>query len=137
MLLQNSRGHKLVDLVTQKKDTCLRCDCFKASISSATDTAEIEQLKNEHKAHLDHAYKLRDQVKTDSARAKTEDSLESLTFDLEKTHCLPRLPTSIVYYKRQLNLHNLGIHCGSSGKGYFYIWLDMKLVVGLKRWDLL
>ncbi|CAG9791146.1 unnamed protein product [Diatraea saccharalis] len=105
-------------------DTCLRCDRFKASISSTTDTAEIEQLKNEHKAHIDHAYKLRDQMKTDLARAKTEDSLETLTFDLEKTHCLPRLPTSIVYYKRQLNLHNLGIHCGSSGKGYFYIWLE-------------
>lgn len=96
----------------------MRCDRFKASTSGATSGKQAELLKKEHKEHLDHAYKLRDQMKNDLARAKKDSSVETLTFDLEKTHCLPRLPTSIVYYKRQLNLHNLFF------KGFFYIWLE-------------
>ncbi|KAL4713786.1 hypothetical protein ACJJTC_012303 [Scirpophaga incertulas] len=99
-----------------QKDTCLRCDLYKANKTSATE--------KQHQDHLDHAYKLRDQMKKDLTAAKTDPSIETLTFDLEKTHCLPRLPTSVVYYKRQLNLHNLGIHSGSDGKGYFHIWLE-------------
>lgn len=86
--------------------------------------SKISSLENERKDHLSYAYKLRDQIKKDLTAAKTNDSLETLTFDLEKTHCLPRLPTSIVYHKHQLNLHNLGIHCGSNGKAYFNIWLE-------------
>ncbi|KAJ0177334.1 hypothetical protein K1T71_007343 [Dendrolimus kikuchii] len=106
-----------------QKDTCLRCDLYKANKTIATGE-QLSSLETEHKAHLDHAYKLRDQMKKDLAAAKINDSIQTLTFDLEKTHYLPRLPTSVVYYKRQLNLHNLGIHCGSDGKGYFYIWLE-------------
>ncbi|CAH2098877.1 unnamed protein product [Euphydryas editha] len=106
-----------------QKDTCLRCDLYKANKSVATGE-QLLSLENEHKDHLNHAYKLRDQMKKDLTAAKTNASLETLTFDLEKTHCLPRLPTSIVYYKRQLNLYNLGIHCGSNGKGFFNIWLE-------------
>lgn len=106
-----------------QKDTCLRCDSFKAK-KSGVNSEQTALLEQQHKDHLDHAHTLRNQMKKDLTLAKTNDSIETLTFDLEKTHCLPRLPTNIVYYKRQLNLYNQGIHCGSSGKGYFYIWLE-------------
>ncbi|KAL4718994.1 hypothetical protein ACJJTC_012421 [Scirpophaga incertulas] len=101
-----------------QKDTCLRCDLYKANKTIAIGE-QLSSLETEHKAHLDHTYKLREQMKKDLAAAKISDSIETLTFDLEKTHCLPRLPTSVVYYKRQLNLHNLGIHCGSDGRDIF------------------
>lgn len=92
-----------------QKDTCVRCDLYKANKTVATGE-QLASLEKEHKDHLDHAYKLREQMKKDLAAAKTNDSTETLTFDLQKTQCLPRLPTSIVYYKRQLNLHNLGTY---------------------------
>lgn len=53
-------------------------------------------------------------MKEDLKRANTDEELEVLTFDMEKTLPLPRIPTNIVFYKRQLWLYNLGIH---SGKG--------------------
>lgn len=63
-------------------------------------------------------------MKADLTKAKEDISTETLTFDMEKTHSLPKLPTSVVYYKRQLNLYNLGIHSGSTGQGFFYVWLE-------------
>ncbi|CAG9822849.1 unnamed protein product [Phaedon cochleariae] len=72
-------------------------------------------------------------MKHDLKLAKTDPAIETLTFDLEKTHSLPRLPTSIVYYKRQLNLFNQGIHCGSSGKGFFYVWLEYEASRGTQE----
>lgn len=53
----------------------------------------------------------------DLSAVKINASLETLTVDLENTHCLPRSPTSIVFYKRQLHLHNLGIRSGRDEKG--------------------
>lgn len=106
-----------------QKDTCLRCDTYKAKRTGANDEL-LNELERQHNDHLEKAYSLRNQMKTDLALAKTDPEIETLTFDLEKTHSLPLLPTSIVYYKRQLNLYNQGVHCGSSGKGYFYVWLE-------------
>lgn len=56
--------------------------------------------------------------------AKDNPEIETLTFDLQKTHPIPKLPTGLAYYKRQLNLHNLGIHVGSTGKGVFNLWSE-------------
>lgn len=106
-----------------QRDTCFRCDVFKAKLASANCEEKIV-LENEHKQHLDQANNLRLQMKTDLLAAKTDKLTETLTFDLEKTHTLPKLPTNVVYYKRQLNLYNLGIHCGSTGQGFFYVWLE-------------
>ena len=50
--------------------------------------------------------------------------IECLTYDLQKVSLLPRIPTHIVYYKRQLSMFNMGIHCGSKNKGYFYTWVE-------------
>lgn len=106
-----------------QKDTCLRCDNFKVKMQAKSGN-DLDLLKSQHNNHLNHAYALRNQMKDDLKLAQTDPAIETLTFDLEKTLNLPRLPTSIVYYKRQLNLFNQGIHCGSSGKGFFYIWLE-------------
>lgn len=97
-----------------QKDTCLRCDTFKANMTGAS--SEQKSLLN--------TFSLRDLMKRDLALAKSDQFTETLTFDLEKTHSLPKLPTSVIYYKRQLNLYNLGINCGSAGKGHFYVWLE-------------
>uniref|UniRef100_A0A6P7FQ29 Uncharacterized protein LOC114331484 n=1 Tax=Diabrotica virgifera virgifera TaxID=50390 RepID=A0A6P7FQ29_DIAVI len=105
------------------KDTCVLCDSYKAKVASASGNV-LTEIENDHKNHLQHAYGLRDQMKIDLQLSKDDATLETLTFDLEKTHNLPELPTNIIYYKRQLNLYNLGIHSGSTGKGYFFVWLE-------------
>nr|CAH7756319.1 unnamed protein product [Callosobruchus chinensis] len=57
-------------------------------------------------------------------KAKDNENLECLTFDLEKTLPLPRLATGILFYKRQIWLYNLGIHSGTTNNGHFYIWTE-------------
>ncbi len=47
-----------------------------------------------------------------------------MTYDMMKILLMPRLTTSIVYYLRQMNFYNFGIHIGSSGKGRFNTWLE-------------
>ncbi|KAJ8886526.1 hypothetical protein PR048_012737 [Dryococelus australis] len=56
--------------------------------------------------------------------AEAYTTIECLTFDLEKMLPLPRIPTNVVYYKRQLMLYNCGVHSGSNNKGYCYCWLE-------------
>jgi len=43
---------------------------------------------------------------------------------LPKVLSLPKISTNVIYYKRQLNLYNLGIHNGKGRKGYFYVWIE-------------
>lgn len=45
-------------------------------------------------------------MKEDFEQAKTREEAECLTYDLEKTLPLPRIPTNIVFYKRQLWVYN-------------------------------
>lgn len=106
-----------------QKDTCLRCDTFAVNKQAATGK-KLEELELAHNNHLDHAYSLRDQMNNDLNDSKNIPEVEVLTFDLQKTHNLPYIPTSVAYYKRQLNFYNLAIHCGSSGKGIFHTWLE-------------
>lgn len=97
-----------------KKDTCNKCDTLVTKASSATSAELKQDLEKQHKDHLDDANKAQFLMKEDLKRANTDEELEVLTFDMEKTLPLPRIPTNIVFYKRQLWLYNLGIH---SGKG--------------------
>ncbi|CAG9761200.1 unnamed protein product [Ceutorhynchus assimilis] len=56
--------------------------------------------------------------------AKEEIDHECLSFDLEKTLPLPRIPTGIVFYKRQLWVYNAGIHSGKENRGYCYVCVE-------------
>lgn len=56
--------------------------------------------------------------------AKDIENKETLSFDLQKTLPLPRIPTNIVYYKRQIMKYNLGIHSGQTDKGFFNVWVE-------------
>lgn len=47
--------------------------------------------------------------KEDMKNAEKDPDLETFCFNLEKTLPLPRIPTNIVYYKRQLCIYNLDI----------------------------
>ncbi|CAH2100930.1 unnamed protein product [Euphydryas editha] len=53
---------------------------------------------------------LKAQMKADFEKARLEENVECLTFDLETTLPLPRIPTNIVFYKRQLWVYNSEIN---------------------------
>lgn len=106
-----------------KKDTCKNCDLYATKIKNA-DNEDRQMLEEWHNAHLEKADGLEQRMKIDLGLAKIDPRLEVISYDMMKILLLPRLTTSIVYYLRQLNLYNMGIHVGSSGKGLFNIWQE-------------
>lgn len=107
-----------------KKDTCNTCDGYQSKLQNALSTEEQDKLKEERNEHFKNWQEARNQMKDDMQKAKQKDEIECLTFDLEKTLPLPRLATGILFYKRQIWLYNLGVHSGSTSKGYFYVWTE-------------
>lgn len=72
-----------------QKDTCYRCDRYKALKSSQASTStEASTAEQEHKTHLERAYNLREQMKQDLGSAKTNPEIETLTFDLGRKDTL-------------------------------------------------
>lgn len=106
-----------------KKDTCKKCDHYGVKIKNAVGV-DRQIIEDWHNNHLEQAELLQTQMKNDLELAKNDAEVETLTFDMQKTLPLPRLPTNIVYYKRQLNAYNFGVHVGSSGKGIFNVWME-------------
>ncbi|XP_050508545.1 uncharacterized protein LOC126885834 [Diabrotica virgifera virgifera] len=91
---------------------------------SSTSEQEKKQFERLRDTDQDEAKAARNLMNSDLQKAKNEENLEVLTFDLEKTLPLPRIPTNIVFYKRQLWLYNCGIHSGKTGRGYCYVWAE-------------
>lgn len=106
-----------------KKDTCNVCDGFTARISGV-GAEENKIIKEEHEKHLRLSEEARSNLKEDTIKAQNTEDFECLTFDLEKTLPLPRIPTNIIFYKRQLWLYNAGVHSFKAGKGFCYIWTE-------------
>lgn len=73
------------------------------------------------------------QMKRDLEAAKTDDELETITFDMMKVLPIPKVPTSSAYYKRQLNLYNFGVHFGSNNQGVFNLWTEIDASKGTQE----
>ncbi|XP_050510421.1 uncharacterized protein LOC126887115 [Diabrotica virgifera virgifera] len=104
------------------KDTCNICDSFNIKIKNK-DLLE-EQYKSEHENHLLNSKDARETMKRDLEQAKSNRKLEVVTYDMEKVLGLPKLPTNLVYYKRQLSLYHEGVHVGSTNTPYCFIWTE-------------
>nr|CAI5856082.1 unnamed protein product [Callosobruchus analis] len=66
----------------------------------------------------------RKNLQEDMKEAATNPYLEAVCYDMEKVLGLPKLPTKVVYYKRQLSIYNEGIHVGSTNTPYAFIWKE-------------
>lgn len=106
-----------------KTDTCRECDFLNLKIKSSSG-AEREIFLKRHEEHLIRAESLRKQMYADLAMAKILTDFEVITADMQKILNLPNITTSIVYYLRQLNLYNFGIHIGSTGIGIMNVWTE-------------
>lgn len=107
-----------------KKDTCNKCDLYEMTLKNSTTSAERANAQREKEEHQKIAEDLRKKLKEDFEQAKTCEETECLTYDLEKTLPLPRIPTNIVFYKRQLWVYNCGIHSASNGVGNCFVWAE-------------
>nr|XP_022904007.1 uncharacterized protein LOC111416270 [Onthophagus taurus] len=105
------------------KDTCNLCDSYTAKIRNCNQD-ELDETKLQHEQHLLIAKEARDAMKHDMELAKTDVKVETATYDIEKVLGLPKLPTNIVYYKRQLSIYNEGIHVASTNTPYCFIWKE-------------
>jgi hypothetical protein len=109
---------------TLKKDTCNKCDTFQVKKNNAENNEEKEEIEKEHNAHIRLWQEAQSKMKGDMQFAANNHFFECLTFDLQKTLPLPRIPTNITFYKRQLWVYNLGIHSGKQTKGFCYPWVE-------------
>lgn len=107
-----------------EKDTCNICDRFKISIDNELNNEKRAALQSEHNKHLSLAEDARNLMSQDIEVAKETEEVECLTFDMEKTLPLPRIPTNVIFYKRQLWVYNAGIYSGKENTGYCYIWVE-------------
>ncbi|XP_047518759.1 uncharacterized protein LOC125058680 [Pieris napi] len=109
-----------------KKDTCNKCDMFAAKIKipNVLSVDDRNRLLSDKEKHLKQAESLRCLMNSHIEKAKVDESFECITFDMEKTLPLPRIPTNVVFYKRQLWLYNCGVHVSSTNEGYCFIWVE-------------
>ena len=84
------------------KDTCEKCDIFKAAIISAEEK-EKSAIKPKKEQHLSKAESAYDQKSKDKAYAAASDDSVTASFDLQKVLPCPHLKTGVVYYKRQFS----------------------------------
>ena len=95
---------------------------MKVRIEAESDEATRKQLKAELELHHRKAEGTYQQLREDSALAQSDPNTDTLSFDVEKSLPTPLLTTNVIYYKRQLWMYNLGVHCCSTEVGYMYMW---------------
>ena len=116
-----------------KKDIYKTCDFLKVSIRNATDEETRNELQDQHKKHHDIDQDAKDRMDNDLLRAVIYAKLQTLTFNLQKVLLvMPKNPTNIVFYTRQLSIYNFGIH-RLKNRDYIYVWGEHEGDVVTKR----
>lgn len=106
------------------KDTCSKCDTFKAKLNITADTEDKSEIRVQHDLHLRKAEKARESLKTDKGTCiLNKGKFYGFTFDLQKSLPFPVLTCSIAYYKRNMYVYNLGIHeLSEEENAFMYAW---------------
>ena len=103
-------------------DTCKYCDEFK--VLQDQSSSNRPEIALQHKEHHQRAEQARLELQLAEAEAKTNKELLVFTFDMEKTQLLPKMNTSVVFYKRQLWVYNVGIHTCHDRQGFMCLWTE-------------
>lgn len=118
-----------------KVDTCKTCDRIECRLK-CVNAREHHILEKEREDHLAIVAKYKDLFAgaIENASKETEHT-EVFTFDLERALEMPRLSTSIAYYKRKLWLYNLCIYDEIRRIGYMYVWPETMASRGAQEID--
>ncbi|XP_069362188.1 uncharacterized protein [Maniola hyperantus] len=107
-----------------KNDTCGKCDKFKLQLEvepNLEKKQEIEAERYEHEKLYESSYA---EKRRDNEKAKVNDKVITLSFDLQKCLPTPYLTAGFSFYKRQLWTLNLTIYrvSQSSADAYCLLW---------------
>ncbi|CAG5051734.1 unnamed protein product [Parnassius apollo] len=105
------------------QDTCKTCDSLNFKIRGTDDENVKKEFEVQKELHQRKADSARENLQID---AKKINDAYVLTFDLQKALAFPKLTTSVAYYKRNLYLYNLGIHCFNNNTGYMNVWNEIE-----------
>jgi len=83
-----------------RKDTCKKCDIYKAQCLAITDMAQKQKVEADHKLHLRKAEVVRKSLSEEKEKCSIETDHESFTFNLQKVQFLPQLTSNQAYYCR-------------------------------------
>ncbi|KAJ2950010.1 hypothetical protein O0L34_g11347 [Tuta absoluta] len=108
-----------------RKDICNVCEKFKVDIKSAElaqKTEELERLKGERELHHKKAETFFN--KLTEASKDTDDHTLAICFDYQKNLPLPVTNAQDEFYRRQLWLHNFGVHNIKEGTATMYLYTE-------------
>lgn len=103
-----------------RTDTCGKCDELKNKELFAVDSNEKQSAMNSLLEHYLHVEKSQQMFKKD----KRDLDNYVVNFDLQQQIGLPKLTHSKMYYSRQLNCFNLGIHDERKNMGMMCLWTE-------------
>lgn len=107
-----------------KSDTCKTCDSLKIKIDDTTDSNLQKKLKVELELHQRRAEAMRDSLKNEIVRAKTDGNIAIISVDLQQALPVPNVTTGPAFYLRKLWVYNLGIHDCVTDQAYMYMWSE-------------
>ena len=108
-----------------RTDVCDTCEKYNADIKSATVNKKsdlILRLKTDHNVHKRKGDAFYEQIRGDKDLALATGDTKVIAMDYQKNLLLPVTGIGQEYYKRQLAVHNLGIHDVCSGHASMYVY---------------
>lgn len=112
-----------VGIYRPKTDTCQVCDALSIKLKCA-DAENKSRLEDEIIIHHNRASAARTDLQNATQDAKTNKNLLVFTFDMEKVQSLPAMNTSVVFYKRQLSVYNVGINRCHDNQAFMALWTE-------------
>lgn len=92
-----------------KSDTCGKCDRLMMQIKTELDPSQKEELKLQLENHQKAAQRVYEEKRKDIDRSKTDSSIRTSSFDLQKQLATPYLRNGQAFYSRQLYTYNLTV----------------------------
>lgn len=106
-----------------RSDTCQECDSLLQKINAAKDDSEKKPFQVQKELHLRKADAFKKEKRAYILRAR-QGKVNCISFDFMQNIPLPHLPTSVVYYMRQLWYYVFGVHDLGTGKVVMYRYLE-------------
>ena len=121
--MQEFKKYK-VSIYVPRKDTCAKCDSHEALRRSNPTVEQLEIMEKESQDHKDRVRAARQDLTRAKEASKTCQNTLFFTFDMEQNQPLPFINTSVAFYKRQLSMHNFGIHTLHNKQGHMCLWTE-------------
>lgn len=105
-----------------RSDTCQTCDTSDKNLLVAESDEDKRRIKTEKELHLRQAEAFYTALREKSTLAKENECIETICIDYQQNLELPKVPSSDVFYSRQLWEYSFCIHVASTHKSFFYMY---------------